>query len=278
MFGYIRACKPELRIKEFEMYKAVYCSLCKELGKSYGIFARLTLSYDFTFLAMLYMALSEKDCSLVRKCCTCNPLKKCSYLEDRTELALPAAAAMILLYYKILDNISDEKGLKRFGYLMARPVFSRAYKKAAKDYPVLDKIARDYIDAQQKLEAEGCNDLDLAAEPTAHCMSQIFMLLTEDDFDKRCLEQMGYLIGRYIYILDAAVDLAEDTEKGKYNPLKTLAKGDKFNEDFIAPLLNICIAEAAKAYELINIKKFKNILDNLVYLGLQDTFKKELKI
>ena len=35
---------------------------------------------------------------------------------------------------------------------------------------------------------------------------------------------------------------------------------------------------AAKAYELIEIRKFKNIIDNLLYLGLQDTFKKELKL
>ena len=278
MFGYIRACKPELRIKEFEMYKAIYCSLCKELGKSYGILARLTLSYDFTFLAMLYMALNDKDCKLVRKCCTCNPLKKCSYLEDRTELALPAAAAMILLYYKILDNISDEKGLKRLGYLLARPLFGSAYKKAAKAYPALDKIAKDYVEAQQKLETDGCDDLDFAAEPTAQCMSQIFMLLTEDEFDKRCLERMGYLIGRYIYILDAAADLSDDIKQGKYNPLKFINGRESLNKELIAPLLNVCIAETAKAYELINIKKFKNILDNLVYLGLQDTFKKELKI
>ena len=57
MFGYIKADKPEMKIKEFEIYKAVYCSLCKELGKSYGLLARLTLSYDFTFLALLNMAL-----------------------------------------------------------------------------------------------------------------------------------------------------------------------------------------------------------------------------
>ena len=55
MFGYVKACTPELKIKEFETYKAVYCSLCKKLGKSYGILSRFTLSYDFTFLAILNM-------------------------------------------------------------------------------------------------------------------------------------------------------------------------------------------------------------------------------
>ena len=95
---------------------------------------------------------------------------------------------------------------------------------------------------------------------------------------KRCLERVGYSIGRYVYILDAAVDLDEDIKLGRYNPLKDInAKGD-YSKDFIAGQLNICVGEAAKAYELLDIKKFKNILDNLIYLGLQDTFKKELKI
>ena len=57
MFGYIRIAKPELKVKEYEMYKAIYCSLCRELGRSYGFLSRLTLSYDFTFLALLNMSL-----------------------------------------------------------------------------------------------------------------------------------------------------------------------------------------------------------------------------
>ena len=93
MFGYIRISKPEMRIKEYEMYKAIYCSLCKELGRSYGIFARLTLSYDFTFLALLNMALKDNFCGTNRKKCTCNPFKKCTYLCDNEDLKLPSAAA-----------------------------------------------------------------------------------------------------------------------------------------------------------------------------------------
>ena len=134
MFGYIRACKPEMRIKEFEMYKTVYCSLCKELGKSYGPFARLTLSYDFTFLALLNMSLKKDFCGTERKLCKCNPLKKCTYLREGSDLEMPAAAAMIMLYYKILDNISDEKGIKKCAYKMIKPLFNRSHKKAAQKF------------------------------------------------------------------------------------------------------------------------------------------------
>ena len=278
MFGYIRACKPEMRIKEYELYKAVYCSLCKELGKSYGFLARFTLSYDFTFLAVLSMSLSDKCFSTKRKACACNPLKKCNYLSDMSDLKMPAGAAMILLYYKMLDNLSDEKGFKRFKYKLSKPFFSSAYKKAKKQFPHIDEIVKEYIDSQNELEKDNCCDLDRAAEPTAVMMSKLFMTLTDDPLAARCLDRVGYCIGRYIYILDAAVDLEEDIKLKRYNPLKSKADDTDFIKNFVAPQLNICIAEAAKAYELIDIKKFKNILDNLIYLGLQDTFTKELKI
>ena len=82
MFGYIRVSKPELKIKEYEMYKAVYCSLCKKLGKDYGFFSRFALSYDFTFTALTELALSESFCGTYRKNCTFNPLKKCAFCKD----------------------------------------------------------------------------------------------------------------------------------------------------------------------------------------------------
>ena len=51
MFGYIRPNKPELLVKEYDLYKSAYCGLCKRMGKDYGRLSRLALSYDGTFLA-----------------------------------------------------------------------------------------------------------------------------------------------------------------------------------------------------------------------------------
>ncbi len=277
MFGYIRISKPEMRIKEYEMYKAVYCSLCKELGKSYGFLARMTLSYDFTFLALLGMALKDDFCGTNRKKCTCNPFKKCTYLCSNKDLKMPSAAAIIMIYYKILDNIEDEKGVKKLFYTLIKPFFKKAGKKAAKEYPDLENIVSAYIKEQNDLEKENCQSLDKAANPTATALSKIFTLLSENETDQRILSRMGYCIGRYIYILDAACDLKEDKEKNRYNPLK--AVDDKnINENIIGPQLYICAKETAAAFELLEIKKFKNILDNIIYLGLEDTFKKELKL
>lgn len=273
MFGYIRACKPELKVKEYDIYKAIYCSLCKKLGKSYGILSRFTLSYDFTFLALLNMSLKDGCDGFERKRCAFNPLKKCNYCKNDSAMDMPAAAAMIMLHYKILDNIADERGFKKLGYLCLKPVFSHAHKKAAKQYPDIESAVAEYIASQNALEKANCIFIDQAADPTAIMMQEILSFLSTDETQKRVLRRMGYCIGRYIYLLDAACDLPRDIKTGSYNVLKT-ADGDI--KEKITPQLYFCINEAARAYELLDIKKYKSILGNIIYLGLEDTFLKEL--
>ena len=58
---------------------------------------------------------------------------------------MPAAAAMIMLYYKLKDNIADEKGFKKLGYSIMLPIFSGAHKKAAKLYPHIEDAVALYI-------------------------------------------------------------------------------------------------------------------------------------
>lgn len=274
----MRIAKPELRVKEYEMYKAVYCSLCKALGKHYGILSRLTLSYDFTFLALLNISLKEGPVAIERKHCAFNPLKKCNYCKEPESLDMPSAVAMIMLYYKICDNIADEKGLKKLGYTLLKPVFAGAHKKAARKYPLAEEYVKEYIETQANLEKEGCAELDRIADPTAKALSRIFMLCSEDEIQKKVLDRLGYCMGRYIYLLDAACDFEEDCNKGTYNVLKADCKTETEVKERVKPQLYFCINEAAKAFELLDLKKNKDILGNIIYLGLEDTFKKELKI
>ena len=50
MFGYVTTDNPNLYIKDLGLYKALYCGLCKSIGATCGQMARLTLTYDLTFL------------------------------------------------------------------------------------------------------------------------------------------------------------------------------------------------------------------------------------
>ena len=262
------------------MYKAVYCSLCRTLGKKYGIWSRFTLSYDFTFLALLNMSMTDGCDPIEKKRCVCNPLKKCNYCKNDESLLMPSAAAMIMMYYKLLDNLNDEKGLKKIGYILIKPLFSHARNKAKKEYPQIDKIISEYIAAQNALERDGCAELDRAADPTAKALAELLRLCSDDERQKRVLERIGYCLGRYIYLIDAACDLPQDIKKGSYNCLKYETEGEpsEYAKKRIVPQLYFCSNEAGKAFELLDVKKYKPILGNIIYLGLEDTFKKELKV
>lgn len=273
MFGYIKPLKEEMRIKEYELYRAFYCSMCKKLGKSYGLFARFTLNYEFVFLSILYASLKEGDCPTKLGRCPFNPAKKCNYCtQSDNELDFSSSAAIMLLYYKLLDNIRDEKNIKRLGFILLKPMFKRNYKKAKEKYPELDEIFLNYDKEQQKLEQDGIMNIDAAAEPTAKMLSALFKLCSDEQKNQRVLERLGYCMGRYIYILDAASDLEKDIKSGSYNPLKNTEN----HRDLAQRQLYFSINEATNAFELLRIYKFKNILGNIITLGLEETFKKEL--
>ena len=280
MFGYVQAYKPELRIKEFEFYKAVYCSLCRDLGKKYGLVARFSLSYDFTFLTLLHMSLVDGCAKIYHKRCVCNPLKKCNFLSKDGLPEMPTAAAAIMLYAKLNDNIADEGFLKGLVYRFLRLLSKRGYKKAAAKFPEIDNIFSEYIKSQNEIETANSSDIDLAAEPTAKMLSQLFELCSQNG-ETRALQRLGYSMGRWIYILDAAADLEKDIAKKRYNPFKSKVSVNTDLNDFfnahILPRLNVCIGEAEMAFELLEIMRLKNILGNIVYVGLEESQQRIIK-
>ena len=82
------------------------------------------------------------------------------------------------------------------------------------------------------------------------------------------------MLGRYIYLLDAADDLESDIKTGAFNPLK---RQNISNEDIkniktdCEMSLNVCISEAQDAILKIELKHFEPILKNIIFLGLKNT-------
>ena len=96
MFGYVKPFQPHLRVCELDTYKSLYCGLCRQLGASFGPFSRLTLSYDFVFLALLFTGLSEEGPQYGRCRCMANPLKKKACCLENEGLRFSAGCAMIM--------------------------------------------------------------------------------------------------------------------------------------------------------------------------------------
>ena len=108
MFGYLQIDKAELKVREYEAYKAVYCGLCKQLGKDYSFLTRLALSYDCTFYTMMLMSLSSGCSGFSDGRCRFNPLKKCRFADCKNDCYSKAAAlSVISVYYKLMDELMD---------------------------------------------------------------------------------------------------------------------------------------------------------------------------
>lgn len=271
-------------MREFDSYQAVYCGLCHQLGKSFGPFSKLTLSYDFTFVAMLASGL-KKDPPCYQKCrCIANPLKKKTCVIAQEDFHFVACCAMSMIYYKVKDNIQDHKGIRKLPYYLLLPFAHSARKRCQKAFPAVDNAFSEMMDQQKQVEEKASRSIDEAAEPTAHALSVMLETLSEDPMEKRILSRMGYLLGRWVYLLDALDDLEEDFKRGGYNPfllkfdVSALTEEEKNKIiDYGIGVLNINVAELAAAYELLSLHSYQGVMENIIYLGLKASAVQKLR-
>ncbi len=272
MFGYIKVDQANLLGKEYEAYKGIYCSLCRQLGRDYSVLARFILSYDCTFYAMLALDLAEQPACYRQGRCRFNPLKKCAYADTETAaFSLAAALSVISAFYKLKDDLLDSPWYKRILYYLILPFFARWRRKAARRYPQIDAIVSGMMDDQQKAEHDPDCVLDMAAAPTAKMLSEMCALLTDQlplrkgldpDKTKRILSSTGYFIGRWIYLIDAADDLEKDQKQGQFNPF--LLSGVDATAEYMEATLNHALSEALLCYGLLEKGRYHRIILNVL--------------
>ena len=268
MFGYVRTDRAELKVREDMWYQGVYCGLCRVLGKRYGFLARMTLNYDFTFLALFRMSLTDTKGQMQQRRCFIHPLHKRPCLQPNEQLEYAADAGQLLVYYKWNDVMRDEKGLYRFGAKLLTPYMRGIHKKASSFRPELDAAFARCMENQYALEKRGEPSVDAAAEPTAEMMCAMVCDLAQSDAQRRVLERFGYCFGRWIYFTDAADDLEKDRKKGTYNPFVAGGKADALSA------LNACTAECCAAYELLDNRLYDGLIRNILERGMPSVSKR----
>ncbi len=279
MFGYVRPQKAELLVREFEQYRGVYCALCRQLGKSYGALARMTLSYDCTFLAMLMMGLSSHPAEFEAGRCVVNPLKKCTYCTgERPELIYAAALSVAMTFRKLQDDLSDERLSGKIRACLLLPLTFRAHRHAARDFPEIERLAAALAEGQREAENSAESSIDACADPTAGMLAGVCREMAESEPQARVLEQFGYFLGRWIYLIDAADDLEKDLKEGAFNPLvhKFSLTANSNKEEIQAArnwcneALNFSLARAIEAFQLLDFTQFDSILGNVVRQGMPE--------
>lgn len=260
MFGYIIVNKPEMKFKEFDVYHAYYCGLCRSLKKKYGIIGEMSLSYDMAFLAMLLTGLYEPEEVKSFTRCAAHPFSKHAVVENVfTEYA--ADMNIILTYYKCEDDWKDEKKLLRHAYGM---ILGTKSNKCGSYRDKAEKIKQLLLTLSENERAE-VEDIDKMAGIFGEIMAEIFVC-RKDEWEQN-LRRMGFYLGKFVYLLDAYEDVEEDIRKSTYNPLKGMYKKGDF-EDFANHLLTMMIAECCKEFEQLPILKNIEILRNILYSGV----------
>ncbi|MBE6631582.1 MAG: hypothetical protein E7623_02650 [Ruminococcaceae bacterium] len=269
MFGYVKVHAPELKVKEYDFYKSVYCGLCRSMGKCTGCGSRMTLSYDFVFLALVRLGVNGDEMSFSKKRCF---MKRCSMptLDECESLRYCASAAALLSYYKVLDDLRDSKGFKKLGAALLLPYASRMRRRAG--LSELDYEIKSGMDALCAAEEKEDLSPDEAADMFGRILSSIASYGVENRVVKDALKDLGLRVGRWIYLADAADDLKGDIKAGRKNPFK-LSMGEKPSEsdtERLSVAMTMELSEAAKLISEFEIrdKGIENIINNILYLGM----------
>lgn len=262
MFGYIAFYKDELKIKDYDRFKAYYCGLCKELGRRFNQLVRLGLSYDLTFLAMLLDSVDGADTRFVRSGCFRHLGRKRVIVSDNPSVTYSADMSVVFMYYKLADDLRD--GFSPLSAIAILPYWL-SVRRIRKLYP--DKISaiKSCLAKLTALENDKCPSID----ETADCFAKIMETLFSDD--NKDLRELGYNLGRFIYIADAVDDYIKDVAKDNYNPYRYAcpdAKVDVIKESASRSMATT-LSMAADCYERLNVIKNKELLDNIIYLGLR---------
>ena len=270
MFGYIRPAKERLNAHDEELFQAVYCGLCHELGRKCGFSARFVLNFDFTFLAILLSEAGAPACTSCR--CIAHPCKACCVMAHTASLEVAADHSIVLAWWQLRDHIKDHGLLKSLPYRLAALFLRSAYRKASRCVPEFDASVQRHLSDLAACEREHCASLDQAAEPFAALMADI-AAVAPDELHRRVMAEIFYHLGRWIYLVDAADDLKKDFEAGCYNPLRYrygLTDGtlDEKTQQEVALSLDLSVHRMASAYALLERGVWSNILDSIFYESL----------
>lgn len=264
MFGYVTTYKPELKIKEFEAYKGVYCTLCKEMGKEYGILSRFLLSYDGAFYVIYKMAISNNKILAKNSRCSFNPCKKCMKItSDSNIYKLASTITVILAYFKLVDNLHDSGYSKKLLLYLIYPYFILLKNKAKKKYPDIFNVIQDGMNGQFEVENDHNSSIDISAHHSANMLA-FLLSYGESEENIEITRQFGYQLGRVIYFLDAFDDYSDDLKNGSYNPFKNC---DNII-DVASQSINLSIGELANILRKQKFYDFEPIINNIIYDGL----------
>ena len=267
MFGYVTPDKPNLFMKDFVLFRANYCGVCHAMKKESGQFARLTVNYDVAFISAFFHDLLEQKPQIVMKGCVLNPKKRPIVAVSPLTRRI-ARLNLILAGIKIADDKADGEGT-----FLKRLVFSRAIKRARKKEPELASFADECFKKQLAKEQNGAF-LNAAAEPFADMMKKVFGFLAGEK-NSPSVEKLGYLLGKYVYFMDALDDYDEDVKKKRFNAFYRTFAASSFAElkkakgEDLEFIMEDIVRGVEDAYRDVKMGENEGVVTNTLWYGLR---------
>ncbi len=264
MFGFVTANLKELTKEQMTRYNAIYCGICRQIRIRASQSARLGLSYDMAFLALLLMSLYEPEETGGTRACHLHPVRPKAWV-DNVYIQYAADMNVALAYYKAMDDWQDDRSLSAKAKTV---LFGKNYEEISARYPRQCKAIAHCITEISRLEKETCANPDLPAGAFGTLMGEL--LVYGEDMWAPTLRQMGMALGRFIYLGDAAVDYRRDQRKGKYNPYIAMDTGEDWPrwEEYLVLAMGRCTQE----FEKLPLVQDKPLLDNILYSGVWGNF------
>lgn len=268
MFGYVIADRQQMSDEDIRKYKAYYCGLCKELRQIAGLRGSVVLSYDVTFLYILLSGLYEPDTITTIERCRIHPLHRHTIFTNSITNYV-ASMNILLGYYNLCDDYHDDNNVRKkqlADYLekYLGPIKSR--------YPSQASTCAEMIDLISEAEKRHEENIDIPAGYTGQMLAEVFAM--KDDNWQNDLRNIGFYVGKFVYILDAYLDIDKDRKSGCYNPLITRKDNDSDGfEDYIEVSLTSLISEAARAFERLPVLRDASIVRNILYSGVWSAFR-----
>ncbi|MEG1254211.1 DUF5685 family protein [Clostridium sp.] len=276
MFGYVMPYKMELKIKDYEMFKAYYCGLCISIKNNFSNLCRMSLNYDMTFLGILLDSLEDIPHEYVVNRCIAHPMKKKPKVINNKALDYASFCNVALVYYKLLDDYNDDNALnKKFISLYIKKFINNSNSDLS---PLLNNIEDNIRNLGILEKSEDYISIDELSDSFASLTGFIISYYYKDKDFHEDLYQLGYNLGRWIYIIDAYDDLKDDMSKNKFNAInKAFNTSNLCYEDLMLEQRNRMefnlLMSANATVEALNklpLEKNKDLLFNILELGLMN--------
>lgn len=268
MFGYISVNRPELKMKDDTLYRSFYCGLCRTLRRRHGLSAQSTLSYDMSFVALLLSALYEPPTEQDTTFCLLHPTERHQIVKNNM-LDYAADMNLLLAYYNLKDDWQDDRKLSA---KVLSDLLKRGVGRVEKEYPRQSRAVKEYVKEIAGMEKDAVPDLDAPSGATGIMFGEI--LVKEEDVWSDTLRQLGFYLGKFIYLMDAYEDLEKDIKKDAYNPWTAFGSLRRQVADRAQEALTLMAGEACMAFERLPILRYEALLRNILYAGLWVRFDK----